>query len=137
PRAGRVTRAGRIAYPPQTVALAPPATVASALGVADALAAHARIERGEGTAADIERLDDRWDLPERVVRALERLGVGGLQPERPLGSLSDGEVTRVRLAGLLLDEPDFLLLDEPTNHLDRAARAFVHAIIAADRQGTI
>ena len=56
PSAGRVTRAGRIAYLPQTVALAPPATVASALGVADALAAHARIERGEGTAADSERL---------------------------------------------------------------------------------
>ena len=137
PSAGRVTRAGRIAYLPQTAIVDAGATVATALGVADALDAHARIGRGEGTVADVERLDERWDLPERIARALERLGVGALAPERPLASLSDGEVTRVRVAGLLLDDPDFLLLDEPTNHLDRAARAFVHDLVGAWRKGLI
>jgi len=137
PSAGRVTRAGRVAYLPQAVALDPAATVAAALGVAGELAAHARIERGEGTAADVERLDGRWDLPERAARALERLGVGAVAPARPLGSLSDGEVTRVRLAGLLLGEPEFLLLDEPTNHLDRGARAVVHELVATWRKGLI
>jgi ATPase subunit of ABC transporter with duplicated ATPase domains len=69
PSAGRVTRVGRVAYLRQQAELDPAATVSTALGVADELTAHARVERGEGTAADVECLDGRWDLPERVARA--------------------------------------------------------------------
>src|SRR5215470_2790538 len=53
----RAPSAGRIAYLPQSIALAPAASVAEALGVAAELAAHERIERGEGTVADVEQLD--------------------------------------------------------------------------------
>jgi len=44
---------------------------------------------------------------------------------RPFSTLSNGEQTKVLLAGLFLRRNSFLLIDEPTNHLDMAARKTV------------
>jgi ATPase subunit of ABC transporter with duplicated ATPase domains len=44
---------------------------------------------------------------------------------------------RVRIAGLLVQEPDFLLLDEPTNHLDYSARLFVYELIRSWKKGLV
>ncbi|MBE6613685.1 MAG: ABC-F family ATP-binding cassette domain-containing protein [Ruminococcaceae bacterium] len=41
-----------------------------------------------------------------------------LYDDRPMGTLSGGEKVRLRLAGLMLSEPDILLLDEPSANLD-------------------
>ncbi|HBC21455.1 MAG TPA: ABC transporter [Porphyromonadaceae bacterium] len=60
--------------------------------------------------------DDAWDLEDRT-RSL--LGLFGMHDvDRPAGTLSGGQVKRMALARLILDEPDMLMLDEPTNHLD-------------------
>ena len=64
----------------------------------------------------LPRRDDAWDLEDRT-RSL--LGLFGMHDvDRPAGTLSGGQVKRMALARLILDEPDMLMLDEPTNHLD-------------------
>jgi ATPase subunit of ABC transporter with duplicated ATPase domains len=42
--------------------------------------------------------------------------------EKKIRSLSGGEKTRLVMARMLLDPPNFLVLDEPTNHLDLATK---------------
>ena len=61
------------------------------------------------------------------MRELELMGTGGEVLQRPYGTLSHGERTKVMLAVLFSGEHDFLLIDEPTNHLDQASRESVKA----------
>jgi len=60
-----------------------------------------------------------------IQRELSKLAVGEDVLYRPFSTLSNGEQTKVLLAGLFLRENSFLLIDEPTNHLDMAAREIV------------
>jgi ATPase subunit of ABC transporter with duplicated ATPase domains len=46
----------------------------------------------------------------------------GEDVEKRIRSLSGGEKTRLVMARMLLDPPNFLVLDEPTNHLDLATK---------------
>jgi len=102
--------------------------IGDALGVAEALAIHARIEQGEGTEADFDAVD--WMLPAAVDAALADIGLAGVDIERPMGSLSGGERTRIGIARLAIERPDLLLLDEPTNNLDREGRAAIERLVA-------
>lgn len=61
---------------------------------------------------------DAWSADERVAATASALGVADLTPERPVGSLSGGQRTRLTLAAALVRRPALLILDEPTNHLD-------------------
>ena len=61
----------------------------------------------------------------QVQRELSLLSVDEDVLYRPFSTLSNGEQTKVLLAGLFMRENSFLLIDEPTNHLDMLARETV------------
>ncbi|MFL9652143.1 ABC-F family ATP-binding cassette domain-containing protein [Streptomyces sp. PB17] len=75
----------------------------------------------------LEQAQDReaWDADRRAALVLDGLGLGAVDHDRTLGSLSGGQRGRLALAALLVRRPSALLLDEPTNHLDDGAAAFV------------
>lgn len=59
---------------------------------------------------------DAWSYELRFKQLLSLFEINDLS--QTVGNLSGGQVKRLALALVLLDDPDMLILDEPTNHLD-------------------
>lgn len=128
PRSGSVTVRSRVAFLRQDVTLDPAVTVAEVLGLAQVRRALRRIESGVGDTPDFAAVGDRWDIEERALALVHRLGLGRIihddsDFDRTVGNLSGGETMLLALTARLLDEPDVLLLDEPTNNLDAGGRS--------------
>ncbi len=72
-----------------------------------------------------DKLDhmDAWNLDSRLELAMDALRTP--PGDSPIVNLSGGELRRVALCRLLLQQPDILLLDEPTNHLDAESVAWL------------
>ena len=66
------------------------------------------------------------DFPQESIGTLRNLAgafqFSGDDVDKKIRSLSGGEKTRLVMARMLLDPPNFLVLDEPTNHLDLATK---------------
>lgn len=79
---------------------------------------------------------DGYRADARTEEALHGLGLAHLTRDRPLGTLSGGEQSRLALACVLAAAPELLLLDEPTNHLDARAVGWLEDHLRAHR-GTV
>jgi ATP-binding cassette subfamily F protein uup len=65
-----------------------------------------------------EKMDrlNAWDFDVKIKQILSQLKITDF--DQKISTLSGGQLKRVALANVLINEPDFLILDEPTNHLD-------------------
>jgi macrolide transport system ATP-binding/permease protein len=143
PRSGEVLRGPDVGFLLQELPYRMDATFADVVddALAEIRAATARLD--ELTAAMTDRPDDGavldeygrvlewaqahdlWDADRRAKLVCAGLGLGGIEPDRLLGTMSGGQRSRLGLAALLIRRPETLLLDEPTNHLDDAAMEFL------------
>jgi ATPase subunit of ABC transporter with duplicated ATPase domains len=80
------------------------------------------------------------DFPDESIGVLRNLAgafqFSGDDIDKKVRTLSGGEKTRLVMARMLLDPPNFLVLDEPTNHLDLFTKEMLIEALA-DFDGTM
>jgi len=80
------------------------------------------------------------DFPNESIGVLRSLAgafqFSGDDVDKKIRALSGGEKTRLVMARMLLDPPNFLVLDEPTNHLDLATKQMLVDALG-DYEGTM
>ncbi|HYW57632.1 MAG TPA: zinc ABC transporter ATP-binding protein AztA [Polaromonas sp.] len=69
----------------------------------------------------------------RVSAAIDAVGLNGFE-QRPISSLSSGQLQRVLFARMLVQDADLILLDEPFNAIDSKTTAALLGIIAQWQQ---
>lgn len=113
-------------------------------GVLDAMAQMQIVERRMAAEPGSEELTrrhaelqavvdaaDGYNMDVNIKKVLGGMGFAQETWQKRVGVLSGGELTRLRLAKLLLKKPDVLILDEPTNHLDFATMEWLEAYLKA------
>ena len=148
PDGGSIVRHGDIGYLAQRPELAAGGTIGEAVDAAlsrfRTLEARmrdleARMARGDDVLTEYGEVlaeyedHDGWSADARAAKALGGLGLGDLPPDRPVATLSGGQLARLALALVLVRAPEILLLDEPTNHLDDEALAYLEGAVREHR----
>ncbi len=80
------------------------------------------------------RQRDGYQFDHKIERVLQGLGFLQQDREQPANLLSGGQINRLLLAKLLLQEPDLMILDEPSNHLDIEATEWLESFLANSKQ---
>jgi ATPase subunit of ABC transporter with duplicated ATPase domains len=82
----------------------------------------------------LDVLDPELTVFEQLQKDFSQEGIGSLRAlagafqfsgdeiDKPIRALSGGEKSRLAMARMLYNPPNFLVLDEPTNHLDLATK---------------
>ncbi len=80
------------------------------------------------------------DFPQETIGALRTLAgafqFSGEDADKPIRALSGGEKSRLAMARMLFNPPNFLVLDEPTNHMDLATKQMLVEALG-EFQGTM
>lgn len=72
-----------------------------------------------GECQNILESNNFYAVESEIEKVAAGLGIKAFGLDTSVGSLSGGQRAKVKLAKLLLENPDVLLLDEPTNFLDK------------------
>lgn len=137
PATGHIERFSSHAWVAQQHVISPQTTLAELLGYDAIFAARKRIDSGDYQPDDLDTLDGRWDVAERLSEAFINANLPPFDPDKPAGELSGGERIRALLCGAFTAEADFMLLDEPTNHLDRQGRAWFYDQLSRFQGGVL
>jgi ATPase subunit of ABC transporter with duplicated ATPase domains len=131
PGAGRIERSVAVYHVSQQTGPARASSLAQLAGLDQPLSALRRLAGGNGTAADVDTLADRWDIEARWLALLDR---AGLDESLAPSALSGGQRMLLALIGGFCSGAGLLVLDEPSNHLDRQHRQILADEIACWRQ---
>ena len=108
----------------------------------------ASLKMGYFAQQSLDLLDPDLTIIEQLQKDFPREGLGPLRSlagafqfsgddiDKKIRALSGGEKSRLVMARMLFDPPNFLVLDEPTNHLDMATKEMLVDSLR-DFQGTM
>jgi ATPase subunit of ABC transporter with duplicated ATPase domains len=108
----------------------------------------ASLRMGYFAQQSLDILDSDLTVIDQLQKDFPRDGLGSLRSlagafqfsgddvEKKISMLSGGEKSRLAMARMLYDPPNFLVLDEPTNHLDLATKEMLVEALK-DFEGTM